>query len=234
MAQIPTMETAAAENKPDRVEPPPPAPKKRDWSWISEDRLNETRPCAAEDGKVLLPGFGRPVNDMLEERRYGYQHRDKINLYNRFPNALQEWSPEPLTVRERNMMQVINAITDKPDWRRKVFEETIIAKWRAEAVTEEGQGFTEKMFDYVSFVPSNTPLQSDSLTDTVSGRTSRQGWSTQRRQLDCRARLGVGCSQVRQHYLYRAEGRTQERCCSSRRCPGKPQGLAPWFQSTGP
>ncbi|KAG9599124.1 hypothetical protein KCU84_g5586, partial [Aureobasidium melanogenum] len=46
------------------------------------------------------------------------------------------------------MMQVVNAITDKPDWRRKVLDETIIAKWRAEAITEEGQGFTEKMFDY--------------------------------------------------------------------------------------
>ncbi|KAH0027932.1 hypothetical protein KCU78_g3809, partial [Aureobasidium melanogenum] len=123
-------------------------PARPEWSWISEDQLSETRPCVAEDGRVLLPGFGRPVNDMLEESTPSYKRPDRTNLYNRYPNALQEWSPEPLTVRERNMMQVINAITDKSDWRRKVFDETIIAKWRAEAVTEEGQGFTEKMFDY--------------------------------------------------------------------------------------
>lgn len=171
-------------------------PARPEWSWISEDQLSETRPCVAEDGRVLLPGFGRPVNDVLEKSTPSYKRPDRTNLYNRYPNALQEWSPEPLTVRERNMMQVINAITDKPDWRRKVFDETIITKWRSEAVTEEGQGFTEKMFDYVSFVLLKPPLQHDSLTEIVFGRAPRQGWPAPRRQLDCRTGLRVGCSQV--------------------------------------
>lgn len=125
-------------------------PVEREWSWISEDKLNETTPCVAEDGRILLPGFGRPLNAMLEQKKSAPYFSGEKDLFNRCPIALQGWSPEPLTVRERNMMQVVNAITDKPDWRRKVFDGTIIAKWRVEAVTEEGQGFTEKMFDYVS------------------------------------------------------------------------------------
>ncbi|KAG9935969.1 hypothetical protein KCV05_g1814, partial [Aureobasidium melanogenum] len=138
---------AAVEDKSNQIEPTP-AVVKPLYAWISEDKLNETTPCVAKDGRVLLPGFGRPLNDMLELKTWALRHRDETSLLNRCPNPLEEWSPEPLTVRERNMMQVINAITDKPDWRRKVLDETIIAKWRAEAITEEGQGFTEKMFDY--------------------------------------------------------------------------------------
>ncbi|KAG9663042.1 hypothetical protein KCU64_g1575, partial [Aureobasidium melanogenum] len=138
---------AAAEDKSNQIDLTP-AVVKPLYAWISEDKLNETTPCVAKDGRVFLPGFGRPLNDMLELKTWALRHRDETSLLNRCPNPLEEWSPEPLTVRERNMMQVFNAITDKPDWRRKVLDETIIAKWRAEAITEEGQGFTEKMFDY--------------------------------------------------------------------------------------
>jgi hypothetical protein len=128
-----------------------PEPAKPNNVWISEDKLAELYPSITDDGRVSLPGFGPPVNYMVErDQTPDWSSEDVRWMINRCPNALQEWAPEPLTVRERNMMQLINALTDKPDWRRKVFNETILAKWRAEAVTEEGQGFTEKMFDYVS------------------------------------------------------------------------------------
>jgi hypothetical protein len=121
------------------------APKKLGLRWISQEELAERMLSTNQDGKITLPGYGTPLNYML-------QHRDWSNdVYERCPNALQDWGPQPITVREKNMMQMINAITDKPDWRRKVFDEAILHKWRAEAVTEEGQGFTEEMFDYVSF-----------------------------------------------------------------------------------
>jgi hypothetical protein len=126
-------------------------PAKPGNAWISEDKLAELYPFVTDDGRVSLPGFGPPVNYMVErDQTPDYSSEDVRWTINRCPNALQEWAPEPLTVRERTMMQLINALTDKPDWRRKVFDETILAKWRAEAVTAEGQGFTEKMFDYVS------------------------------------------------------------------------------------
>jgi hypothetical protein len=42
----------------------------------------------------------------------------------------------------------MNEITDKPEWDRKVFDETIIAKWKEEALAKND--FTEQMFNYVS------------------------------------------------------------------------------------
>ena len=173
LSMIKAAAAAAAANRPDesKTKPKPAKPGSR---WISEDKVAEINPSVIEDGRVQLPGFGRSVNDMPEkDGASDWSSGSVIWLLNRLPNALQEWAPEPLTVRERNMMQVVNAITDKPDWRRKVFDETIIAKWRAEAVTEEGQGFTEKMFDYVSlhnllssaiqFTDMTSALQSYSL-----------------------------------------------------------------------
>jgi hypothetical protein len=150
MARTKMIKAAAAAEQADRSKTKA-EPAKPSNAWISEDRLAELYPSVTDDGRVSLPGFGPPVNYMVErDHTADYSHATVRWLINRCPNALQEWAPEPLTVRERNMMQIINALTDKPDWRRKVFDETILAKWRAEAVTEDGQGFTEKMFDYVS------------------------------------------------------------------------------------
>ncbi|KAJ3514899.1 hypothetical protein NMY22_g14595 [Coprinellus aureogranulatus] len=56
-----------------------------------------------------------------------------------------------LTVREMAMLQFMNLVTDKPDWQRKVFDDEIIAKWRAETVTPnamDGRAMTDSMFDF--------------------------------------------------------------------------------------
>ncbi|KAJ2998293.1 hypothetical protein NUW58_g361 [Xylaria curta] len=39
-----------------------------------------------------------------------------------------------LLVREVAMMHVMNKLTDKADWHKKVFDDEIVAKWRAEAL----------------------------------------------------------------------------------------------------
>lgn len=46
------------------------------------------------------------------------------------------------------MMQIMNVITDKPEWERKVFDEHIIAKWREE-VAQSGHDATPKMMDWI-------------------------------------------------------------------------------------
>jgi hypothetical protein len=46
------------------------------------------------------------------------------------------------------MMGMINEITDKSEWDRKVFDETIVAKWKEEALAKDD--FTEQMFHNVS------------------------------------------------------------------------------------
>ena len=40
-----------------------------------------------------------------------------------------------LPVREVAMMNIMERITDKEDWDKKVFDEQIVSKWRAEALT---------------------------------------------------------------------------------------------------
>ncbi|KAF2143968.1 uncharacterized protein K452DRAFT_267025 [Aplosporella prunicola CBS 121167] len=51
----------------------------------------------------------------------------------------------------------MDRLTDKPDWRRKVFDEDIVQRWRSEVVAPQdlrpdhharSQGFTPEMFDY--------------------------------------------------------------------------------------
>ncbi|KAI1826451.1 hypothetical protein F4861DRAFT_83373 [Xylaria intraflava] len=48
-----------------------------------------------------------------------------------------------LLVREVAMMHIMDRLTDKVDWHKKVFDEKIIAKWRAEALAYPDQVFWE-------------------------------------------------------------------------------------------
>ena len=87
-----------------------------------------------EEERVKLPGFGLPVN--YNPREY-------------FRNAVLDWSGTILTVRELNMMAIMNKITDKLDWDKKVFDDGIVRKWRQEALGTQGMDVTEKMLDWV-------------------------------------------------------------------------------------
>ncbi|OMP86937.1 hypothetical protein BK809_0000613 [Diplodia seriata] len=104
---------------------------------------------SATDGERRLqrPGVGLPID-----------HKPDGPI---FCSAVLGWSPQPSTVRERSMLAVMNALTDKPDWERKVFDDTIVARWRTEAVYAPPplnswsewtfttrQGFDDAMFDF--------------------------------------------------------------------------------------
>ncbi|KAJ2911781.1 hypothetical protein MD484_g8633, partial [Candolleomyces efflorescens] len=58
----------------------------------------------------------------------------------------------PITRRELTMLRFINTVTDKPDWVTKVFDETIIAKWKEESVGLPNPSIdseiSEQMFNY--------------------------------------------------------------------------------------
>ncbi|KAF2628312.1 hypothetical protein BU25DRAFT_420802 [Macroventuria anomochaeta] len=75
--------------------------------------------------KPLYPGLGLPL------REY---NRDDI-----FPigahGGCYAATTDPLPVREVAMMSVMESLTDKPDWHVKVYNEEIVAKWRAEALS---------------------------------------------------------------------------------------------------
>ncbi|TFK66081.1 hypothetical protein BDN72DRAFT_772520 [Pluteus cervinus] len=58
-------------------------------------------------------------------------------------------SSSPLTtLREFTMIQLMNALTDKPDWEQKVNDPDIAGKWKAEALDMPDFDMTEKMVDY--------------------------------------------------------------------------------------
>lgn len=88
-----------------------------------------------------FPGFGLPV--------------DHTEARSPFPTALNSgWGSLGVTLREQRMMDFINKITDKAGWETKVFDEDIVARWRAEAdqasdTVEDDVYLSKQMFDFV-------------------------------------------------------------------------------------
>jgi hypothetical protein len=79
---------------------------------------------------IVLPGFGRPLDDYPDT----FESKEKGTRL-RFPHAIADGTVrEPTSLRECRMLLFINQITDKPEWERKVFDDTIVEKWRKEAV----------------------------------------------------------------------------------------------------
>jgi len=70
---------------------------------------------------IALPGIGLPLNQysaLPTEGRCGYWYEHAL----------------PVTVRERVMIAIMATLKDKPDWERKVFDDLIVGRWRAEAL----------------------------------------------------------------------------------------------------
>ncbi|KAF3393762.1 hypothetical protein F1880_004694 [Penicillium rolfsii] len=93
-----------------------------------------------------LPGFNAPLNSRPEERRgHGFVFGKG------FPNALDTeggYANFLDVKREIVMMQIMNSITEKPDWDKKVFDEEITSKWRGE-IAESGEDVSTKMMDWI-------------------------------------------------------------------------------------
>jgi hypothetical protein len=74
------------------------------------------------DIQLKVPGFGMKVDFELDEQE-------------RFRHGANDFRQDPrITAREITMLGVMNALTEKPSWYRKVFDETVVAKWRREAL----------------------------------------------------------------------------------------------------
>ena len=79
------------------------------------------------------PGLGLPL-------RFDYDHEDRcypIGTHQDFPNSKSDLLP----IRELAMMSIMDRLTDKPDWHTKVFDETIVSKWREEALSVPDEEF---------------------------------------------------------------------------------------------
>lgn len=79
----------------------------------------------------LYPGVNLPLRYLAQDGEPG------IDLYRlgSFYGAEGAQS-ELLHMREVAMMILMDRLTDKPNWHKKVFDDTIVAKWRSEALSQ--------------------------------------------------------------------------------------------------
>ncbi|KAF5383169.1 hypothetical protein D9615_005044 [Tricholomella constricta] len=104
--------------------------------------------------RFTFPGFGLPLNFIPRAKDdNGPATGEGRKL---FRNALNDKDLKdgrvqlPLTtLREFTMLRLMNEITDKPDWHKKITDEAIVAKWRAEALAAAPEkDITESMVDW--------------------------------------------------------------------------------------
>jgi len=85
------------------------------------------------------PGFGLPL-----------RHRNDHGSDDFYPigahGSNYAATSEPISVREVAMMDIMEKLTDKPDWQKKVFNEQIITKWGNEALAIPDEQFWNLAF----------------------------------------------------------------------------------------
>ncbi|KAJ5633842.1 hypothetical protein N7528_001684 [Penicillium herquei] len=101
--------------------------------------LAPSHPAPEQSG---LPGFTLPLNYTPKIEHHIFP---QVPL---FPHALDHITEAVNVHREILMMRIMNTITDKPAWDRKVFDEEILAKWRNE-ISQTGQDVSPAMMDYI-------------------------------------------------------------------------------------
>lgn len=75
-------------------------------------------------GPLHVPGFGIPLD---------YEIPRDYRSPKAFAHGIKEGFAPRLLVRELAMLQLMDAITDKPSWHVKIFDEIIVERWHAEA-----------------------------------------------------------------------------------------------------
>lgn len=80
--------------------------------------------------EVRRPGLGLPLDYYMSNGPLDDPEGDV------FPSALVDehthWRANTITTRERGMLWFINLVTEKPNWTTDVFDDAVVARWRAE------------------------------------------------------------------------------------------------------
>ncbi|KAI9742088.1 MAG: hypothetical protein M1834_000478 [Cirrosporium novae-zelandiae] len=91
-----------------------------------------------------LPGFGMPLNYLPTMP----DNSPLVEPFDMFHHTLIDlYSARLRTVRERTMVALMNHLTDKPDWDRKIFEDAIVSKWKQES-SSQTQDITDSMLSW--------------------------------------------------------------------------------------
>ncbi|KAI4729247.1 hypothetical protein E4T49_03038 [Aureobasidium sp. EXF-10728] len=91
-------------------------------------------------GQQIFPGQGMDI-DASELNQYKCPHHRLVDVD---PTA---WTGSLLALRELNMMIAMQTLMEKPDWFRKVFDDTICDKWMAELMSQ-AEDFSDLMWQY--------------------------------------------------------------------------------------
>ncbi len=77
---------------------------------------------------------------------------------------------ELLPVREVAMMILMDRLTDNPNWHDEVFDDTIVANWRSEALTQQVQDdiYKHVVSDKTIPMPKRTRIITEAAFDYVS------------------------------------------------------------------
>ncbi|KAF3386324.1 hypothetical protein F1880_001250 [Penicillium rolfsii] len=112
-----------------------------------EDFLSSSK---NKDSPFLLPGFGRPLDFApLEKNIYG------VESLSMFPTALDDrdianqFTELPVqTIREFNMMRVMEDLTDIPEWWKKIYDPGTADDWKKTALNS-GADITPNMAKWI-------------------------------------------------------------------------------------
>ncbi|KAF9886555.1 hypothetical protein FE257_011327 [Aspergillus nanangensis] len=101
----------------------------------------------AKQDTIKLPSFNLPLNYKPPTTQGQWAYGMFLNCldYNQIEGG---YVSRATTMREILMMRVMDTISDKPEWTRKVFDEEIVARWREELLAS-GQDVTPKMLDWI-------------------------------------------------------------------------------------
>ncbi|KFA52316.1 hypothetical protein S40293_00605 [Stachybotrys chartarum IBT 40293] len=84
------------------------------------------------------------------------------------PPGYDFWAMEDdrlLPIRELFMMALMDKLTDKPDWHKKVFDEAIVAKWRAEAHAQSERELFDRIVHKARHPTDYAPREEDEEQD---------------------------------------------------------------------
>ncbi|KAF8656144.1 hypothetical protein AX16_002746 [Volvariella volvacea WC 439] len=89
---------------------------------------------------IARPGFGLPLD---------YEPSKTFPSAHDITSMSRRAEFDALVLREITMLKIMDAITDKPDWDKKIFDNKIVEKWKQELGTEtELSDVTPSMFEW--------------------------------------------------------------------------------------
>lgn len=91
---------------------------------------------------LRVPGFGLPITHRIPRGRpLGAETK-------RFRHGISDYAGDRMVAREVYMLRLMEVITEKKDWQKKVFDENIAAKWSEEATVGNDSLICDKSFQW--------------------------------------------------------------------------------------